>query len=127
MTIKMEQLINARNDLGFFASINLPLKGAYKLTKIKKAVEEEYDYYAEKFQEIIDKYAQRDENGEIIFSEDKERIMLDEDKLDECNDALIELQQLDVEIDTYGLCIEDLGDDVECTPEQLESLMIFME
>jgi len=127
MKVKMEQLISFRNNSNFFAGVNLPLKGAYKINKIKKAIEKETEFYSEKFQEIIDIYAKKDANGEFVFSEDGSQIMIIDDKIDECNQALEDLQNLEVEIDNFNLCLEDLGDNVECTSEELEALMPFME
>lgn len=126
VTITMEQLIDFRNAEGFFYTANLPLKAAYKLNKIKKAVDKEGEFYSEKFQEIIDKYAKKDDDGNLVFSDDEEQIMIQEDKIEECNKALNDLQKLEIEVDNYGLTIEDLGEDVKCTPDELEALMPFM-
>jgi peptidase E len=126
-TVTMDQLIAFRNNGDFFSGTTLPLKGAYKLNKIKKAVEKESEFYQEKFQEIVDTYAKKDENGNIVFSEDGNQIMIKDGVVDECNKALADLQELEVEIETYGLTLEDLGEGVECTPDELEALMPFME
>jgi len=126
VTITMEQVINFRNNEGFFTDTNLPLKGAYKINKIRKAIEKEGEFYSTKFQEIVDTYAKKDENGNIVFSDDGEQIIIQEDKIEECNQALAELQKLEVEVDNYNLTIEDLGENVECTPDELEALMPFL-
>ena len=125
--VTMNQVIDFRENAGFFSTVNLPLKGAYKLNKVRKAVEQEGEYYAEKFNEILHTYAQKDDDGNFVYSEDGDRIMIIDGKVEECNDALIELQDLEVEIENYGLCLEDLGENLECTPDQLEALMPFME
>ena len=127
MKITMEQLIDFRNNGDFFATANVPLKGAYKINKIKKAVEKESEFYSEKFQEIIDSFAQKDENGNLKFSEDGSQILIQDGKIDECNQALEDLQNLEVEVENFNLTIDDLGENIECTPEQLEALMPFME
>ena len=127
VTITMDQLINFRDNGGFFADAHLPLKGAYKLNKIRKAVEKEGEFYAEKFQEIVDMYAKKDENGQVVFSEDGSQILIKDGMIEECNKALEELQKLEVEIENFDLTIDDLGEDIECTPDELEALMPFME
>lgn len=127
VTITMDQLIDFRDNGGFFADAHLPLKGAYKLNKIRKAVEKESEFYSEKFQEIVNTYAKTDENGQIVFSEDGSQIMIKDGMIEECNKALEDLQSLEVEIDNYNLTIDDLGEGLECTPDQLEALMPFMD
>lgn len=126
-TITMEQLVNFRDNLNFFSNANIPLKGAYKINKIKKAVEKENEFYSQKFQEILNQYAKKDENGNFIFTADETQIEIENGKIEECNKALEDLQNLEVEIDNYNLSLEDLGDDLNCTPDELEALMPFME
>ena len=123
----MDQIIAFRNNGDFFSNTTLPLKGAYKLNKIKKAVEKEGEFYTEKFQEIVEQYAKHDENGQLVFSEDGNQILIKDGMVDECNKALEDLQSLEVQIETYGLTLDDLGENLECTPEELEALMPFME
>ena len=125
--VTMDQIIAFRNNGDFFSGTTLPLKGAYKINKIKKAVEKESEFYQEKFQEIVDKYARKDDKGEIVFSEDGNQIMIKDGMVDECNSDLEDLQNLEIEIETYNLALDDLGEDVECTPEELEALMPFIE
>ena len=125
--VTMEQVINFRNGADFFGGMNLPLKVAYKLNKIKKAIEKESEFYSEKFQEIIENYAKKDDDGNLIFSEGNDQIMIQEDKIEECNEAIINLQTLEVEIDNCNLTIEDFGEDLQCTPDELDILMPFMD
>lgn len=126
VTVTMEQIIDFRNNEDFFGDANLPLKGAYKINKIRKNVEKEGEFYSSKFQEIVDTYAKKDENGNVVFSDDGDQIIIQDDKIAECNQALNELQKLEVEIDNYNLTIDDLGDNVECTPDELDALMPFL-
>ena len=126
VNVTMDQIIAFRNNGDFFANASLPLKVAYKLNKLKKAVEVEGEFYSNKFQEIVDTYAKKDENGNIVFSDDGNQIMIKEGMVDECNQALEDLQSLTVEIDNCNLTIDDFGDNIECTPEELEALMPFL-
>ena len=127
VNVTMDQIIAFRNNGDFFSNTTLPLKGAYKLNKIKKAVEKEGEFYTEKFQEIVEQYAKHDENGQLVFSEDGNQILIKDGMVDECNKALEDLQNLEVQIENYGLTLNDLGENIECTPDELEALMPFME
>ena len=126
VNVTMDQIIAFRNAGDIFGDYKLPLKVAYKLNKLKKAVEAEGEFYSNKFQEIVDTYAKKDENGQIVFSEDGNQIMIQDGKIEECNQALSDLQELTVEIDNCNLTIDDFGEEVECTPEDLEALMPFL-
>lgn len=126
VNVTMDQIIAFRNAGDIFGNVNLPLKVAYKLNKIKKAVEENGEFYVNKFQEIVDTYAKKDDNGQLVFNEDGTQIIIQDGKVEECNKALEELQELTVEIENYNLSIDDFGEDIECTPEDLEVLMPFL-
>lgn len=126
VTVTMDQIIDFRDNGGFLSDTNLPLKVAYKLNKIRKAVEKESEFYVEKFQEIVHTYAKTDDNGEIVFSEDGSQILIKDGMVEECNNALTELQGLEVQIENYNLSIDDFGEDLQCTPDQLNALMPFM-
>ncbi len=121
----MDQIMDFENNDDFFEDTVIPLKGAYKINKIKKNVNKEAEFYREKFQEIVDKYAKKDDDGNPKFSEDGNQILIEDGMIEECNNALEELQSLEVEIENYDLTIEDLGEGVEITPDRLEALMPF--
>ena len=126
VNVTMDQIIAFRNAGDIFRDYKLPLKVAYKLNKLKKAIEVEGEFYSNKFQEIVDIYAKKDDNGQIVFSDDGNQIMIQDGKIEECNQALEDLQTLTVEIDNCNLTIDDFGEDIECTPEDLEALMPFL-
>ena len=126
VNVTMDQIIAFRNAGDLFGDYKLPLKVAYKLNKLKKAIEVEGEFYANKFQEIVNTYAKKDENGQVVFSDDGNQIIIQDGKVEECNQALNDLQTLTVEIDNCNLTIDDFGDDIQCTPEDLEALMPFL-
>ena len=123
--VTMEQIVDFKNNADFLGDAQLPLKAAYKINKLRKNVDSEFDYYSEKFREIVNTYAKKDENGNIAFSDDGAQILIQDGMVDECNQALIDLQSLEIEIDNCNLTIDDLGDEVECTPDELEVIMPF--
>jgi len=127
VNVTMDQVIAFRNASDIFGNYKLPLKVAYKLNKLKKSVEVEGEFYTNRFQEIINTYAKKDENGNPVFSEDGSQIMIQDGMVEECNQALADLQELTIEIDNCNLTIDDFGEDIECTPEDLEALMPFLD
>ena len=125
ITVTMQQALDFRKAYNFFNEIKLPLKAAYKLTKIKQAVEKETEYYGEKFQEIVDTYAKKDEDGNLMYSKDGTQILIKDGMIAECNQKLEELHELEIGIENYDLKIEDLGDGIEVTTDDLDALMPF--
>lgn len=126
ITVTMQQALDFRKAYIYFNGIKLPLKAAYKLTKIKQAIEKETEYYGQKFQEIVDTYAQKDENGNLKYNEDGTQIMIKDGMVMECNQKLEELHNLEIGIENYNLTIDDLGEGIEVTVDDLDALMPFL-
>lgn len=126
-TVTMSQILTFRQHVGFFLEQKLPLPVAYKLTKINNATAKEAEFYSEKFNAIVDKYSKKDEEGNVVFSPDGEQIMIQDDLIPECNKALEELMDLQVEIDNYNLKIEDFGENIECTATEIDAIAPFFE
>lgn len=125
--VTMSQVLNLRQNISFFLSQKLPLPVAYKLNKINNATRKEADFYQDKFNEIVEKYAKKDENGNLVFSEDGEQIIIKDDLVSECNDALEELMDLEIEIDNLGLTIDAFGDNIECTATEIDAIVPFLD
>lgn len=125
ITVKMQDILSFKEAVVDFKEKKLPLPGAYKMVKISNNLDKEVEFYQSKFQEILEKYAKKNDTGEYVFSEDGSQIIIQDDKIDECNSELEELLNLDVEIDNLDFSIENLGD-IECTPEELEKIAPFM-
>lgn len=126
ITVSMSDVVEFRNGVANFLNQKLPLPVAYKLNKINSAVEKEGEFYQEKFVEIVQKYAKKDADGNAVFSEDGEQIMIQDDLIQECNQALDELMSLQIEVENYGLKIDDFGSNIECTAEEIEAITPFL-
>lgn len=126
-TVTMSDILEFRKGVNNFLTLKLPLSIAYKLNKMNNEVEKEVEFYQDKFNEIIEKYAKIDENGNTVFSEDGTQIMIQDDKIVECNTAIEELLELEVEINNYGLSIDNFGDNIECTTEEVAAIAPFLD
>lgn len=134
--IKMGRVLDLNAIIDSIYQKKFPIGTSYKIVKIKEDVKKELEFYREKFNEIVQEFGDKDENGNLLFKRDvdangneipgTESIKIQEGKIDECNKVLEELQQIDVEIDTRGLSVEDLGN-VEFSASELEVLVPFLE
>lgn len=103
----------------------MPISLAYKFNKLMNSVDKELDFFQEKLNAILEKYAERDEQGNYVQLTPN-NIKIQEDKMDECQKELNELQSFEVEIPEIKFSLEEL-DCLEVTPQQLKSLMSFIE
>lgn len=123
ITITTQQAMDFMNSIDDLSDYEMPLKGAYKINKIKKEVASIAEMFQEKFNAVIDEYAERDENGNVIYTDDEQtQVRIIEGKMSECNAKLETLLKEEVEINNQNLRIDDLGEEFECTPRELEAL-----
>lgn len=123
--VKMQEIVDFREVVQKFRDQVLPLQGAYKLMKISNSLDKDMEFYSKKFQEIIETYGQKNEDGTYKFTDDNSQILIVEGKVGECNQAIDDLLNVEVTIDNLNLTIDNLGKDIKCTPEELEGLMPF--
>lgn len=125
-TVTMQNVLDFKEAAASFKEKALPLQGAYKIMKINNALDKETEFYSNKFQEIINTYGEKNEDGSYKFSEDGNQIIIKDGMVDECNKAIEDLLNMEVTIDNLNFTIENLGENIQCTPEELEGLIPFL-
>jgi hypothetical protein len=106
--MKMFEVIELSNLYSSIKDNKMPLKTAYKFTTLMRKVEAEVKFYQSEFAKIVEEYGQKDENNQYIFSEDGQSITIVAGKENECNERLLELRNLDVEINDINFTIDEL-------------------
>ena len=78
---------------------NLNIRTSYKLMKFLSETENDYNFFITKTQEIINKYALKDENNQIIS--DENGIKINEQFIENVKIELMDLSLIEVEIGNY--------------------------
>lgn len=119
--MKLYELLQLRTVISSRISQNenLPAGLAYKIMKLIKNTQNDVDFYQEKYSDIIQQYAERDDKGQLIQIEDRQGIKIQEDKKDECVQKLFELNNTEVdkinikfslaELEPYEFSIADMS------------------
>lgn len=119
-------LISAAKIFEKFAQSHLSSnKLAYKIMKFCKSVAIEEEFYNTKRNEIIDMYAIKDENGEVLVS-DNDVISIIPEKINEANAALRELHSIEVEAPNIKFTLDEL-DGLELSVADMFVLDAFIE
>lgn len=125
MKIKMYEALNFLETYQELKDKELKIKTAYNLNKCFEECSKEQTFYQKKISELIQKYGKRNEKDELIYSDDKTSILIQEDKQTECNNSINELLNLDISIDDkYLLNINDL--DIDITIDSLNKIKPFI-
>jgi hypothetical protein len=126
MTLKMYQLIELTPIFDKMKSSKLPFKTAYRVTLLMQETEKHLNFYQESFRNLLTEYGKKDENGNIMPTEDGQGVLLAEETMQEAYQKLGELRELDVELPDYKFDLDAFGD-IEISPQEMLALMPFIE
>lgn len=113
--MRIQKILAMEEAIKNLKSKNLPIKTAYRLLKLAEFVATESDNYRNLFRQILDEYAEKNEDGSFVFSEDGTNVILKKDHIKEANEKVSELNQLEVDVPyTFDL-------------REFENLEIFLE
>lgn len=118
--MKMYEVIGLQNFFATVADKKIPVKTAYKLSKLARRVEEEVQFYQKEFKAIIDEYAKK-ENGQYVFAPDGLSIEVIDGKDDECNAKIFELKTIEVDLKDIAFSIEEF-ENLDLTLAELDAI-----
>lgn len=123
--VKLEDLINATDGLKGLSQKQLKARCAYAVGKILKSADAEIQSFNETRMELIKKYGEKDENGELK-TEENGNVRIPPEGLNDFSKELRELLDTEIEISANKIKMDDLGD-VEFTPAEMTQLENFIE
>ena len=124
--MKMYEILELQTLYNSIANIKLPLKTTYKFTRLMTRAEIELEFYQTKFQEIIEEYGDKDENGQYKLINNGQSVAIIPGKENECNIKLMELRNLEVPIDDIKFTVEEL-EKIDISIEELACIMSLIE
>lgn len=105
--MKIITLLNAAKVFEQFAQMKVLPKLAYKIMKFCKHISIEEEFYNTKRIEIIKEYAEKDDNGNPIISEDG-MVNIIKGKRDEFGVAIQELNDIEVDVPNIRFTLSEL-------------------
>lgn len=125
MQLKMQDILGFVTFYETVKGQKLTMKTAYKLAQLARAVESESAFYRESLSKIIDQYGQKNELGEPIPTEDGTGVKLIAGKEEECYKAVLELQNVDIELPDIQFDIEEFAN-IELTVTEMGAILPFL-
>ena len=126
MNIKARELENLNNTIQVLLPMQLKMPFAYKVACIAREVRENYSMINVMRQEILERYAKRDENGQVIIDQQSGMVTVEPEKVMETNKELDKLFSRDIELKCDKIKIDDIKD-LDLTVGQLEALIPLVE
>jgi hypothetical protein len=122
--MKLSTITPLYNTLQTLSEKELPIRLSYKISKLLQSLSQDKEFYSEKFKNIVLKYAERDEKGEMIFVGEDVKI-----QPEFISSAEKELEELD-EIEVTDIGVKFTLNELECLemrPIDLQPLLPFIE
>lgn len=123
--------ISIAENLAFNSSYNtirnekMPIKLAYKLSKINSSVEENQKFYQDQLNKIIDTYGERDENGKYVTTDDGQGVKVADANTLKVREEINSLLELEVTVPDITLDLEELGS-INMTPQDMQGFLPFI-
>lgn len=127
--------INLQDCLAFQEVYNglkdkiIPIQLAYSLTLLNEKNKTNYNFWQEEFNKILNLYCEKNEDGTIKMSNDQSSFIIIKDKIEECQKAIMELNNTEVEIEKIKIKNKDFEklNEVNLKFGDLEILLKFLE
>lgn len=124
MQIKMTDILNLNSIYTKIKNKSFSVKTTYRMSKIFSVVTKEAEYYSNELNELIGKYADRDENGGFIPA-GKDGVQIKKEYIDTVQSRLNDLLNLEVDVPDVQFSIEDL-ESGNLTVDEFNILMPFI-
>ena len=125
ISITLEQLVNSTEGLRELSQKTLKARPAYAVAKILKAAEAEMTGFNDTRMNLIKKYGEKKDDGELNTDENG-NVHIAPESLTDFNKELQELLDTRIEINANKIRIEDIGD-VNFTPAEMAQLDNFID
>jgi hypothetical protein len=125
MFVKINTLTGFPSFFSKVKSQKLPFKTSYRLTLLAQEIEKHINFYQSEFNNLLMEYGKKDSNGNLIPTQDKQGIILLEEKKEEAYAQLNELQLLEAELPEVWFSVDEF-DGIELSPEEMIAIMPFI-
>lgn len=125
MTTQLQSILNFSQFYSNANSIRLPIKTAYKLSRLSAAIETEIGFYQAKFREIIAEYCLTDEAGNYIPTKDGQGFQLRPGSEEACTQAMNELHSLEITLPNISFSIDEF-EGMELTVQDMSGILPFI-
>ena len=122
--ITLSELMDSASVMQELAKKPMKTKAAFQTARLMREIEKEYSLFQESRKGLIDKYADKDENGEPKADENG-NYTVPKENIEEFNKELKDMLDQTLSLNVEPISIEDLGD-ADFTPADMMLLAPFM-
>lgn len=126
MKVKMSRLLGIQELYERFKEQKMPIKTTYKVSKLFSAIAPELDWYSTQVAEIVNVYAEKNENGIPKLTESGDGVQIAKEHLETVQSKFNELWGVDVELPDIKFTLEEL-EGMDLSVEDFNKFLPFIE
>ena len=123
--VRLREIIDSTDVLRKLAGESLRGRTAFQISKLLKKLEEELDLFNKTRVEIIKKYGEKDDNGELK-TDDNGNVKIVEESASVFNQEMLDLLNQEIEINANPIALDDL-ENINFTPAEITILIPFIQ
>ena len=113
--MKINQLLNLRQELISIAKEPIKLRTAFNIAKFVSQTEQDAQFFQRRLQQLIEKFGERDSQNNFIFENNGASIQIRADDIEACNKELEEINNYEIDTPKLEIYYEDLPDGLTVT------------
>lgn len=122
--MKLSSIENLYITIKSFQEKEMSIRLSYKFSKIFDSIESDYQFFFSQLRKILDKYAEKDENGEFVQKDD--HIPFRKETFDLAEKALNDLYETEITLPKITFTLDEL-EELNIKPFELKALLPFIE
>lgn len=122
MILKAREIKNLSETMDTLLPLQLKMPFAYEVASIAREVRENNFMISAMRQEIVERFAERDDNGQIKINQEDGTVEVQEGKYAELNAELDKLMNRDIELNSNKIKLVDIKD-LDLTVGQISALI----
>ena len=126
--MKITTLAAARNTLSTLKDLNIAPHLAYQITKFLIKSQDEEDFYNNRLRALFDEYAQKNEDGTFITTDNGQGIKLQPNLIEKFNKSYEELVNTEIEAPDIKFALSEITKELtSISVNQMMTLMDFID
>lgn len=121
--VAIRDIVDGLGVIKDLSTKTMPAVTAYKVARLLKNILEEYNLYNKTRLNLINKYAELNDDGSVRTN--GQNIVIQNDKIQVCNEEIQQLLDSEVELNASALTLDEL-DALSFTPAQMYLLQPFI-
>lgn len=89
----LKEVIELNKVFEKIQTLDLDINIVYEIYNLQSIINNDLDFYFKKLNEIIEKYGEKDEKGNILYDQNN-NIKINKDKINDCNQELLQLENI---------------------------------